>query len=103
MKTVERTFYMTIGRRRSWRYQLSTPKITINKPSVPKGHIALKFKLQVPESLFTEFIPSGTITLPEDASIGRPAIEVEVPEGLTLTPDVRLRLVEYQDPEAPHE
>ena len=96
---IERTFYLTVGKKGGYSLRLEMPRLTTNKPNVPKGHIALKFSLQVPKSLFDEFIPSGVITLPEEASIGRPAIEVEVPEGIEITSDVRLQLVAYDEAE----
>jgi hypothetical protein len=96
---VEGTYYICIGRKRGWAFSLGTPKLTIKKPSIPKGHIAIKLKLAIPAALFDEFIPTGTITLPEDASIGRPAVEVIVPEGVHVTPDVKLALVPWVEEE----
>jgi hypothetical protein len=97
------TFYAVVSPKypgNPWR-GLAVPKVTQGKPTIPRGSIALKLKLSVPASLFNEFIPEGTITLPADASIGRPAIEVQVPKGLEITPDVRLQLVPYEDEVAP--
>ena len=97
---ITETFYMVISPkdRRYLGRGLSIPKITKGKPSIPKGAIALKINLAVPRALFSEFIPEGTLTLPEDASIGRPAIEVHVPAGVEVSPDVRLMLVPYEEP-----
>ncbi|MDH5279557.1 MAG: hypothetical protein OEW52_00240 [Thermoleophilia bacterium] len=81
-----------------WR-GLAVPRVTKGKPTIPRGAIAIRLRLSVPVSLFSEFIPEGTITLPADASIGRPAIEVHVPAGLEVTPNVRLQLVTYETPE----
>lgn len=78
---------------------LTIPKVSKGKPTIPRGAIALKLRLAVPASLFAEFIPEGTITLPADASIGRPAIQVHVPERLEITPDIRLQLVPFTEGE----
>src|SRR5688572_3191915 len=91
------SFYAVIAPKhhgQPWR-GLGLPKVTLGKPTIPKGAIAVKFRLEVPQSVFAEFIPEGTITLPADASIGRPAIEVHVPEALEITPDIRLQLVPF--------
>lgn len=93
---LETTVYLVVGKGRLYR-SLGVPKVFSRKPSIPKGHIALKVKLAVPSSLFDEFIPEGTIRLPADASIGRPAIEVHVPAGLEITPDVKLALVRWEE------
>jgi hypothetical protein len=94
---LEATFYLVVGEGRGYA-SLTVPQLYSRKPAIPKGKIALKVKLAVPASLFSEFIPEGTITLPADASIGRPAIEVHVPEGLEITPDVKLALVPWPTP-----
>ena len=95
---VEGTFYLTLSQKRGRRFVLGTPKITVMKPNIPKGHIAMKLNFQVPEALFTQFIPEGSITLPADADIGRPEIDVAVPAELLVSPDVRLALVGYVEP-----
>jgi len=96
----EVTFHMTVGLKET-RYPhmgLKIPKITKGKPSIPRGEIALKFQLRIPDSLFQEFIPSGLIEIPEDAEIGRPTLTVEVPENMDLTdPGVRLQLVPIRE------
>lgn len=92
---IEVEFYAVVAKK-NWR-SLTLPKVTHGKPAIAKGAIALKLKLAVPTSLFNEFIPEGTITLPADAAIGRPAIEVRVPKGLEITPDVQLQLVPYEE------
>ena len=89
-------FHAVVSRKDHW--HLTLPKVTQGKPTIPAGAVALKLRLEVPASLFEQYIPQGTITLPADASIGRPAIEVHVPEGLTITPDIRLQLVPFNDP-----
>ncbi len=94
---VDVEFYVVVSRKNHW--HVTIPKVTQGKPSIPRGAIALKLKLSVPASLFSEFIPEGTITLPADASIGRPAIEVHVPKGLEITPDVKLQLVPWEPEE----
>ena len=96
---IDGTFYLTLSKRRGWSYALATPKITTRVPSIPTGHIAMKLKFSVPKALFEQFIPEGTVTLPADADIGRPEIEVAVPAELLVTPDVKLQLVEFE-PEA---
>lgn len=101
--TVPVEFYLTVGPKGDGRYVrtygLKIPKLSKNKPTIPKGDIALRLRLEVPVSLFSEFIPSGVITLPADASIGRPAIEVHVPDGVEVRPDVRLALVPWPEDE----
>lgn len=96
-------FYMVVGlkepRRPAWS-DLTLPKITKGKPSIPRGKIALKFDLKVPRAIFEEFIPSGIIEVPEDGQIGRPALTVEMPEGIDLQdPGVRLLLVPFEEVE----
>lgn len=98
MSTTSIEFYAVVGPK-DQRYPymgLTVPQVTKGKPTIPRGAIALKLRLELPVSLFKEFIPEGTITLPEDASIGRPAIEVHVPAGLEITPDVKLALVPWE-------
>ena len=92
---VEGTFYLTISKKRGYGFQLATPKITTRVPTIPTGHIAMKLTFSIPEVLFQQFIPEGTVTLPANADIGRPEIEVAVPAELLVTPDVQLSLVEY--------
>ena len=97
---IKGTFYLVVGKKPGYMAALSSPKITLNKPTIPKGKIALRLVLKLPKSLFEEFIPSGTIVLPEDASIGRPAIEVKVPKDLLIDHKIELALVEYDPQEA---
>jgi hypothetical protein len=94
-------FYLTIRPKNSTylRHGLRTPTATKGKPDIRKGDIALRLRLEVPVALFSEFIPTGTITVPADASIGRPAIEVHVPDGVEVRPDVRLALVPWPEDE----
>ncbi len=96
---VEGTFYLTLSKKRGWMSRLATPKISIRKPSIPTGHIAMRLNFSIPEALFQQFIPEGTVTLPADADIGRPEIEVSVPADITVTPDVKLQLVEFESEE----
>lgn len=100
MEMLSTEVYLTLGKKGRVHWpELATPKLTKTKPRIPKGHVAIKLKLEVPKALFEEFIPSGTITLPEDASIGRPAIEVLVPEDVHVTPDVKLALMVWDEDE----
>ena len=101
VRMCEATFYLVVGEGRGYA-SLTVPQLYSRKPTIPKGKIALKVKLAIPATLFTEFIPEGTITLPADASIGRPAIEVRVPKSLEVTPDVQLALVPWKQDEEAH-
>lgn len=91
---VEGVFYLTFTKQgHAYNASLSTPKVTKGQPTVPRGFIAMKLRMNVPVSLFDTFIPEGTITLPEDASVGRPVLTVNVPEGIEVGPDIELELV----------
>lgn len=89
-------FYLTVGRRDRW--DLYTPKVTKNKPTIGRGEIAVKVKLVVPASAFEEFIPEGELRIPADANLGRPALQVHVPHDIELQEGMRLELVAY-DPD----
>ena len=100
---IEGTYYIVIGKTSSYYPSLTQPKITKNKPAIPKGKIAIKLKLKFPTAIFDEFIPEGTITLPEDASVGRPQVEVRVPKDLRIDHKIQLALVEYDPQDDPQE
>ncbi len=90
------SFYLVLKRKRGWRHHLGPLRAFANKPSLKPGEIAIRLKVVVPESVFAEFIPSGTLTLPEDVRVGRAEIEVEIPEGLPTGVRMTLAPVESQ-------
>lgn len=91
------TFYLTIGADERRHRTLTTPRVTKNKPSIARGHVAIKLEIRIPSALFKEWIPAGVIELPEDAGLGRPAVTVRVPDGVEVTPDVELVLMPWTE------
>lgn len=98
-KIVKRTMYLVLGLkgREHWK-ELDAPRLYTQKPVLMRGEIAIRVDLEVPMALFEEFIPAATLMLPTDYQAGRADVEIEVPEGIDLSTNPKLRLVAF-DPE----
>jgi hypothetical protein len=71
---MKQTIFLAINRR-------GTMRLTKNSPGLDRGEIAIRLELNIPDSLFRDYIPTARLTIDPDQVIrAEPTVELLVPE-----------------------